>query len=399
MTKPGVLAILPSWGGGKGGLHLTAQSMMQQLVEDERPVYCLLSTDADLILAEEEHIQQMNIVILQSESLGEEETSHELACFKHVLPILKLCNHIVTFASSTTDIADYLLCTKEASGCELVIVQHDEVRSEEDIVKLAKCVHSAKAVLPVGNRLSSFLHKNVQTLMDNFMLIPDYAELKTLGKRQTTPHQPPGRILVPLTGTDDKLIAASCLCAVNILSGSQSSEHKTLVTQIQVKSRSDPYDFYFCNSYGHVHSQFQCDVFASMQEVEQAAKQCAVIVASGQFTETGFSGLEFMVKEYITLVPEGTDVAQILQEVSPGFAPSFILPRMNSHFSEKERKSILEKWGKQIAETIQDADLLLSRMNDVMQRLQSWAPFTNSKQQLRDIFCGKLIKVFYYVTL
>ena len=65
--------------------------------------------------------------------------------------------------------------------------------------------------------------------------------------------------------------------------------------------------------------------FQSRKEIEHTAKTSALIISSGNFTESGISGLEFLLNGYPTFVLENSDIGNILHKVSPILAQAFCL--------------------------------------------------------------------------
>lgn len=327
----------------------------------------------------------------------------ETDLFEHVLLVLKSCNKIIAFGASSSELANYLLHNEQASSCELVVINQQVDRSQEAITALAEVARAAKAVFSVGNRTFKFVNTEMQALaklgeVQHHLLIPDLTDVVTIERGLETAQIKEERIFVPWCGPVKDELAKNCICVVNSCNSTfKKTGHNnkmTVIVQTQMDA-ADEDDFVSCSLRTHDHKNFRCESYSCLQNVAHAVSRSEMVIASGQFNEAGFSGLEFLMNGHITLVPDESDVAEILKSFSPALANMFLLKSANCASSEQKRKT-LSDWKEKLLSVMLDRSAFEAKVEILVRDIRKHPAFTDGAALLMEAFGGLSLKLFLF---
>lgn len=397
---PGVVLVLPEWGGGKGGVYSLAHNLMHQLRGEGHPVRCVLGvTLEELSVAEREHIQQLGVEILGPEldeednNVPAEERIVRQDLFQHVVPSLTSCNKIISTSRYTHELATWLMHHPEAIGCDLFVLNPDISKSQGDMTSFIEAVWLGKAVFSIGYRvyenLQGMLNKSYhEKILKHHLLIPDYRSNLSFESSVAPTHPETGKrfVFIPRNVDCDEYIT-NCIASVEMVNETVAKDEQpeyVVQTIIQRLMHDQVLD--------HMSSNCHYISYSSHQEVEHAAMAATLILASGQMNGSGYSGLEFLANSFMTLVPEGSDVAKLLTTASPQYADLFILkmPRDNN----------LSDWKKRIHDAIVNKSDLEEKLQHLLSELHSHISANEGWIELLKLLKGKNIykcvsNVFY----
>lgn len=395
-----------------GGMYSSAHSLIHQLKAHGRHVHCLMgATLEELSDSEKEDMKLLHVDVLEPDTEDEElmspeerlthSDSFELV-FGNVLPVLETCDRLVSFSKVTHELARYLMHSAEASDCELVLFNLENNRSQEEMYQLAELASTAKDVFSVGYKAFRSLNTSMRALtncVNNSLLIPDHEEMFSDGESKHVIEVMSGTncIFIPWSGKSGSEFAKNCLCAVNMCNATFQKTgliDNTIDVVIQDQNRKTAdNDFATCSTTSHVHQYFSVVNCSCKQDLVTAARCSSIVIAGGNFTETGYSGLKFLMNGYVTLVPDGTDVADILHAASPGFASAFILDPIDGLTKSQKQAALLE-WEDKICSTIRGIKDLKEKIPVLVKNIQEYSTFKEGRYHLLRAFDGEFLLFF-----
>jgi hypothetical protein len=386
-SQDGVLMVLPGWGAGYGGLCSLAHKLIKQL--KGRPVTCVLGTpgmtmsSADLL-----DIKQQGVHVLYPHVEHESnlECLNDSSLFDHlygyITPALANYGHILSFGKTTYDLAKYFAQSSFGKHCKLVIFHCDTYSSTVPVINDVAIGNTT--CFSVGYSTFRFMNTEIRAWCnspsgEHSLLLPDYSDLLTDVSDDFTSANTRS-ILIPWNEHLGEDFEVFCAHAVNECSQLIESLNLRLDIVIQRQKSTHP-------EQRHLYSHTKCHAheFESTQAVIYAARQSQIVIANGHISETGFSGLEFLMNGIVTFVPDKSDVAELLQRVSPVFADVFLFNVEESAFpqaSSQTTGSLVKK----IIYATTSKSVLLEKTAILVKELRSHAAFTDGNKRISEVF-------------
>ena len=104
------------------------------------------------------------------------------------------------------------------------------------------------------------------------------------------------------------------------------------------------------------------------------AKSSNLVIASGMFTEVGFSGLEFLAAGHLTLFPEKSDVAELMKQACPATADNFLLKSLDG-VSEQQQVKILHEWENRIYKIVKEGETIKYEVDNILAQIRKDTPY------------------------
>eukprot|EP00919_Chromeraceae_sp_WS-2016_P048660 GHVR01115216.1.p1 GENE.GHVR01115216.1~~GHVR01115216.1.p1 ORF type:complete len:373 (-),score=62.53 GHVR01115216.1:275-1393(-) len=364
-ASDGVMTVLPRWGGGMGAIYTTAHSLVYQLKKEGKAVSCVLGTTlAELSEADKAHIKQLGAEILEPNTENEEQSKspeeriqnveYYQELYENIETVLRQTSTIISFSQTTYQLASHLLHKTEASNCELVLFNHRTSMTQEEKTDLAETARSANTVFSVGHSAFKYFEQSIKpwigSNVHHHQYTPDYSNQQLMQKEVSLAVIHVDQVFVPWNDESGESFGHNCVCVVNLLNllnKELQANSQAMNILIQRTTNEDSKHYATCSSIGHTHQNYKCVVYSSTEEIIKAAKSSAIVLASGQFTETGFSGLEFLMNGCLVLFEDGTDVANMLKTASPELASKFLLCKTDDSTNDAKHTS-LSQWAEML---------------------------------------------------
>ena len=152
-----------------------------------------------------------------------------------------------------------------------------------------------------------------------------------------------------------------------------------------IMPKGHKYGNYFtdrCN-FDHVHKNLQFITTTSVAEVGQVCRGARLMVASGKFTESGYSGLEFLMNKIPTFVSEESDVASIMRNVSAAIADNFIF-NTTQGTTRKQQEVVMQKWETKLISVLSDVSGLRHITELMLTKIVNSDRFRSGNMRLQD---------------
>jgi hypothetical protein len=418
--KAAVLFIMPEWGRGKGGVYASARSLIYHLRQEKRRVDCTLGMTSDELSSEDRlELRELEVNLYGPDIELDRETEppaermlnySEYYSSVHVRPPLRDYSHMVVFTNEAAQVAEYFLGMEEMTACKMIRIlaeKHDGrcTFSEEDL-DVTESVRLSSATFTLGTslyrRVNDQLRSLERGLIDkHYSLIPNLSNAFEHGKIASENDDASLLLFVPHSHSGGEwrkewqCTLEGLLCCLDeihndyLLSAVLEHKPKVLVQSLCKAENQEHIRKCSTKPHEHVHAELLTSGL-SRQKMNQLLHSRVIVVASGHMDEEGFSGLEYLLNGIPTMVPEGTDVAELMMKTSPIKSKNFILKSVFGKGQKDAEKIIHDGWRHQIVDLLKSYSDTEKVTAEILASLHNSQLFTEGNEQLSECLSSKL---------
>lgn len=400
-SRRAVLCILPEWGSAKGGQYSVCKSLVKKLIARGQQVDLVLGTTKKE-MTEDDHkeIDQMGITKWYGPDPelyeNDEPTQPPLQrlqnnideYFNKVNKEMAKYKIVFAFSPETHSAGKYFLQGFKASNCKLVLYNFaDDTVDDENVFHILECARGSKGLFSIGWRIFRKWNTEIKVDADqqylrsiHSLFFPDMSNFFSVSETKPSEHDQV-IFFAPLSGSADKSsFHRNCINAVDSLnniwkSANQADKKVTLIIQ---KDSMDSYS-------GSTNTKFRN--YTTHDEIAKIARACTLVIADGNFTASGFSGLEFLMQGIPTFVIEGSDVAELIEEVDPSLSSTLVLTKTRPEDATSQDHC----WTQNLVRTIQSLKSLnhyREKVKDLACKISDDGSIQKSNMKLDELLEG-----------